>query len=77
MSALVGYWDYDELMPVHYINISRDYADDIEAQAVKTGLQPLSLIHIYTIKKVKKRDRRGKHEPRTDDIGLLAGYGHI
>ena len=27
-------------MPVHYINISRDYADDIEAQAVKTGLQP-------------------------------------
>ena len=36
----MGYWDYDELMPVHYINISRDYADDIEAQAVKTGLQP-------------------------------------
>ena len=27
-------------MPVHYINISRDYADDIEAQVVKTGLQP-------------------------------------
>ena len=25
---------------VSYINISRDYADDIEAQAVKTGLQP-------------------------------------
>ena len=23
--TLVGYWDYDELMPVHYINISRDY----------------------------------------------------
>ena len=36
----MGYWDYDELMPVHYINISRDYADDIEAQAAKTGLQP-------------------------------------
>ena len=33
--TLVGYWDYDELMPVHYINISRDYADDIERQAVK------------------------------------------
>jgi len=38
--TLVGYWDYDALMPVHYINISRDYADDIEAQAMKTGLQP-------------------------------------
>ena len=31
--TLVGYWDCDELMPVHYISISRDYADDIEAQA--------------------------------------------
>ena len=38
--TLVGYWDYDELMPVHYINISRDYADAIEAQVVKAGLQP-------------------------------------
>ena len=38
--TLVGYWDYDALMPVHYINISRDYADNIEAQAVKAGLQP-------------------------------------
>jgi hypothetical protein len=29
------------------------------------------------IRKIKKQDRRGKHEPRTDDIGFLAGYGHI
>lgn len=38
--TLVGYWDYDDLMPVHYINISKDYADDIEAQAMETGLEP-------------------------------------
>lgn len=38
--TLVGYWDYDDLMPVHYINISMDYADDIEAQAMETGLEP-------------------------------------
>ena len=31
-------------MPVHYINISRDYADDIEAQAVK---QVYSLSHRF------------------------------
>ena len=35
-----GYWEYDEPRLFDYINISRDYADDIEAQAVKTGLQP-------------------------------------
>ena len=44
--TLVGYWEYDELMPVHYINISRDYADDIEAQAVKTGLQPCTDLNV-------------------------------
>ena len=38
--TLVGYWDYDDLMPVHYINISMDYADNIEAQAMETGLEP-------------------------------------
>lgn len=27
--------------------------------------------------KNKKTGQEGKHESRTDDIGLLAGYGHI
>ena len=38
--TLVGYWDYDDLMPVHYINISKDYANAIETQAIETGLNP-------------------------------------
>lgn len=35
---LVGYWDYDNLMPVHYLNISREYADEIEALATAEGM---------------------------------------
>lgn len=38
--TLVGYWDYDDLMPVHYINISKDYANAIETQAIESGLNP-------------------------------------
>lgn len=38
--TLVGFWDYDDLMPVHYINISADYASSIEARAAEQGLEP-------------------------------------
>lgn len=38
--TLVGFWDYDDLMPVHYINIPADYASSIEAQAAEQGLEP-------------------------------------
>lgn len=38
--TLVGWWDYDELMAVHYLNISREYAQQIEAQAIAEGMQP-------------------------------------
>lgn len=36
--TLVGYWDYDSLMPVHYINISREYADKIVKKAMDAGM---------------------------------------
>jgi putative ABC transport system permease protein len=35
---LVGYWEYDNLMPVHYINISKEYADEAEKTAVAAGM---------------------------------------
>ena len=38
--TLVGYWEYDELMPVHYINICREYTNDNQAQTMKAGKQP-------------------------------------
>ena len=37
--TLVGWWEYDNIMPVHYINISEEYADLVEAEGQSNGLQ--------------------------------------
>ena len=37
---LAGWWEYDDISPVHYINISEEYAEEIEAEAVSRGLEP-------------------------------------
>lgn len=37
--TLVGWWEYDNIMPVHYINISEEYADFVEAEGRTNGLQ--------------------------------------
>lgn len=37
---LVGWWEYDDITPVHYINISEKYAKKIEAEAMSKGLKP-------------------------------------
>lgn len=34
---LTGYWEYDEISPVHYINISRSYADAVTEEVTATG----------------------------------------
>jgi putative ABC transport system permease protein len=33
--TLVGYWTYDSLMPTHYLNISRDYVEQMEKDYTK------------------------------------------
>lgn len=38
---LSGYWEYDDLMPVHYINISGSYLNEIKAAAIAAGMAPL------------------------------------
>ena len=37
--TLVGWWEYDDISPVHYINISEEYAKEIEAEAMSKGLE--------------------------------------
>ena len=32
--TLVGWWDYDELLSVHFLNVSKEYAQKIEKKAV-------------------------------------------
>ena len=38
--TLVGWWDYDELMNVHFLNISQEYVRQIEEEAVANGMEP-------------------------------------
>ena len=39
--TLVGWWEFDELMAVHFFNISEEYAREIEAMAMKEeGMEP-------------------------------------
>ena len=38
--TLVGWWDYDELLSVHFLNVSKEYAQKIEKNAVAGGLKP-------------------------------------
>ena len=36
--TLTGWWDYDDLSPVHYMNISQDYAKEVETEAQTHGI---------------------------------------
>lgn len=38
--TLVGWWDYDELLSVHFLNVSKEYAQKIEKKAVAGGMKP-------------------------------------
>lgn len=37
--TLVGWWEYDDISPVHFINISREYADAVEAEGMAEGME--------------------------------------
>ena len=38
--TLVGWWDYDDISPVHYVNISKEYAQSVEAEGIAAGMNP-------------------------------------
>ncbi|MBP5453086.1 MAG: ABC transporter permease [Lachnospiraceae bacterium] len=39
--VLVGYWDFDAISPVHYINVSKEYVDAFNDTIVKNGYNPI------------------------------------
>lgn len=41
--TLVGWYEYDEISPIHYINVTEDYADSIEKEAISNGMKPFKL----------------------------------
>ena len=65
--TLVGFWDYDDLMPVHYVNITADYAASIERKATEMGLEPFRVdLNVMLASTV---DIRGQMEQVDTDLG--------
>lgn len=67
--TLVGYWDYDNLMPVHYINISKEYADEIEAYAIESGMDTDNFRKDLNVMMRSSVDIRGQMEEVDTDLG--------
>lgn len=38
--TLTGWWEYDDISPVHYINVSQEYARAVEAEGIAAGMNP-------------------------------------
>ena len=38
--TLVGWWDFDELLGVHFLNVSQEYVTQVEAEAMANGMKP-------------------------------------
>jgi len=39
--TLVGYWEFDTLAPAHYINVSKEYAEDFAKKIEELGYEPI------------------------------------
>ena len=38
--TLAGWWDYDDISPVHFVNVSEEYARSVEAEGMAAGMNP-------------------------------------
>lgn len=65
--TLVGWWEYDDISPVHYINISEEYAKKIEAEALSKGLEPFRVdLNVMLASGI---NIRGQMEQVNQDLG--------
>lgn len=64
---LVGYWEYDDLMPVHYINISENYRDKMIAAAMADGMEMFRTD--LNVMMASSIDIRGQMEQVDTDLG--------
>lgn len=58
---LVGYWEYDDLMPVHYINVSKAYIDKINEKCIAAGDEALDIdLNVMLPSKLNIREQMEK-----------------
>lgn len=65
--TLVGFWEYDNLMPVHYINVSEEYADAIIEKATAAGADRFRTD--LNVMMASGLDIRGQMEQVVADLG--------
>ena len=65
--TLAGWWEYDDISPVHYINISEEYAKEIEAEAMSKGLEPFRVD--LNVMMASGINIRGQMEQVDQDLG--------
>ena len=65
--TLVGWWDYDDISPVHYVNISEEYARAVEAEGLAAGMNPFRTD--LNVMMASRLDIRGQMEQVDLDLG--------
>ena len=65
--TLVGWWDYDDICPVHYVNISEEYARAVEAEGMAAGMA--SFRTDLNVMMASSLDIRGQMEQVDLDLG--------
>ena len=65
--TLVGWWDYDDINPVHYVNVSEEYARSVEAEGMAAGMNPFRTD--LNVMMASRLDIRGQMEQVDLDLG--------
>ena len=65
--TLAGWWEYDDISPVHYINISEEYAKEMETEAISKGLDPFRID--LNVMMASSMNIRGQMEQVDLDLG--------
>lgn len=65
--TLAGWWESDEISPVHYINISEEYAKAVESEGIASGMNPFRTDLNAMMK--SSLDIRGQMEQVDLDLG--------
>lgn len=65
--TLAGWWDYDDISPVHFINVSEEYARSVEAEGMAAGMNPFRTD--LNVMMASALDIRGQMEQVDLDLG--------
>ena len=65
--TLAGWWDYDDISPVHFVNVSEEYARSVEAEGMAAGMNPFRTD--LNVMMASSLDIRGQMEQVDLDLG--------